>query len=161
MVIDHIYAQGQQLACTALIDLVRAAVTRSGAQALLLLCIAPPHAPLADRELLEHQQHPLERDFPALNQALPRLQQNTIANQIGRLVADNRASREEADLRGLQVEEKPLSELIGNQGVAQLLRMARVQIEDELPEIWRNLTRTKKAGCLNVLQHAINIAKQA
>ena len=65
------------------------------------------------------------------------------------------------DLRQLQAEEKPLTELIGNQGVAQLQRMARVQIKGELPEIWRNLTRTKKAGHLNVLQHAIDIAKQA
>ena len=103
----------------------------------------------------------LRNRIPALNHAFPRLQQNAIATQIGGLVADNRTSREEADLRRLQAEEKPLSDLIGDQGVAQLLRMARVQIEDELRGIWQSLTRTKKAGSLNVLQHAIDIAKQA
>ena len=125
-VIHHIYAQGWQVSCTALIDFVRASMTRSGAQALPLLCIAPPHAPLADRDLLEHRQRLLERDFPAMNQALPRLQQNAIASQIGRLVADNRVSREEANLIQIQSEEKVLSELIATQGVAQLLKMARV-----------------------------------
>ena len=39
--------------------------------------------------------------------------------------------------------------------------MANVRTEEELPEIWRLLTRTKKAGWLNVLQHAIDLAKQA
>ena len=53
MVIDHILTQGRQLPCTALIDFVRAAMTRSGVQALPILCVAPPHAPLADRDLLE------------------------------------------------------------------------------------------------------------
>ena len=160
-VVHSIYAEGKQVACTALIDFIRASITRSGENALPLLCIAPPHAPLADRTLLEHRQRILERDFPVLNQALPRLQQNAIATQLGRLVADNRASREEADLRRVQAEEKPLSDLIGDQGVAQLLRMARVRTEDELPDIWQSLTRTKKAGRLNVLQHAIDLAKQA
>ena len=70
-VIHHIYAQGKQVSCTALIDFVRAAMMRSGAQALPLLCIAPPHAPLANRELLEHRQPLLERDFLAMNQTLP------------------------------------------------------------------------------------------
>ena len=92
---------------------------------------------------------------------LPRLQQNTIATQIGWLVADNQASREEANIRRLQAEEKLLLDLVGDQGVAQLLRMACVQIEDKLPSIWQSLTCTKKAGRLKVLQHAIDIAKQA
>ena len=64
-------------------------------------------------------------------------------------------------MRLLQAEEKPLTNLIGDQGIAQLLQMAGVQIEDELPGIWQNLTCTKKTGRLNVLQHAIDIAKQA
>ena len=54
-----------------------------------------------------------------------------------------------------------MSDLIGDQGVAQLLQMANVRTEEELSEIWRTLTRTKKAGRLNVLQHVIDIAKQA
>ena len=160
-VVQHIYAEGRQAACAALIDYIRGSLTRSTANALPLLCVAPPHAPLADRVLLEHRRRILERDFPILNQALPRLQQNAIATQLGRLVADNRISREEADLRRLQAEEKPLADLIGDQGVAQLLRMANVRSEAELPDIWGTLTRTKKAGRLNVLQHAIDIAKQA
>ena len=86
--------------------------------------------------LLKHRQRILERDFPALNHALPCLQQNVIATQIRQLVADNRALREEADLRCLQAGEKPLIDLIGDQGVAQLLQMAGVQIEDKLPGIW-------------------------
>ena len=53
-----------------------------------------------------------------------------------------------------------MSDLIGNQGVAQLLRRPNVRTEEELPKIWRSLTRTKKAGQLNVLQHAIDLAKQ-
>ena len=160
-VVHHIYAQGLQVACTALINFVRAAMTRPAEQALPLLCVVPLHAPLADQVLLEHRHRILERDFPALNHALPSLQQNAIATQIGQLVADNRASREEADLRRLQAEEKPLPNLIGDQGIAQLLPMAGVQIEDKLPGIWQSLTSTKKAGRLNVLQHAIDIAKQA
>ena len=47
-VVHHIYAQGLQVACTALIDFVRGAMTRPGEQALPLLCIALPHALLAD-----------------------------------------------------------------------------------------------------------------
>ena len=39
--------------------------------------------------------------------------------------------------------------------------MAGIRIEDELPNTWQSLTRTKKAGRLNVLQHTIDIAKQA
>ena len=42
-----------------------------------------------------------------------------------------------------------------------MLRRANVRTEEELPEIWRTLTKTKKAGRLNILQHAIDIAKQA
>lgn len=130
MVVHHIYAQGQQVACTALIDFVRAVITRAGVDTLPLLCVAPPHTPLADRVLLEHRQRILKKDFPALNQTLPYLQQKAIATQIGCLVANNRASREEADMRRLQAEEKPLSDLIGGQGMAQLFRMARVQMEE-------------------------------
>ena len=61
----------------------------------------------------------------------------------------------------MQAEEKPLADLVGDQGVAQLLQMAGAEIEDKLPNIWQSLTHTKKAGRLNVLQHAIGIAKQA
>ena len=140
---------------------MRSALTCSAGNALPLLCIVLPHAPLTDHVLLEHCQRILEQDFLVLNQALPRLQQNAIVTQLGRLVADNRAAREDTDLRRIQAEDKPLSDLIGDQGVAQLLRMANVRYEEELPEIWRSLTRTKKAGRLNVLQHAIDLAKQA
>ena len=160
-VVHHIYTEGRQVACTALVDFIRSALTQSVGNGLPLLCMAPPHAPLADHVLLEHRQRILERDFPVLNQALPRLQKNAIATQLGRLVADNRASREEPDLRRRQAEEKPMPDLIGDQGVAQLLRMANVRTEEELPEIWRLLTRTKKAGRQNVLQHAIDLVKQA
>ena len=144
MVVHHIYAQGQQVACTALVNFTRGTITRPAANAMPLLCIAPPHAPLADGVLLEHRHQILERDFPVLNQALPRLQQNAIATQFGRLVTDNRLSREEAKLRCLQAKENPLSNLVGDQGIAQLLRMANVRMEDTLPGIltcWKSTLR--------------------
>ena len=82
-VVHHIYAEGRQVACTALVNFVRSELTRSAGDTLPLLCITLPHVPLANGVLLENRQRILQRNFLALNQALPRLQQNAIATQLG------------------------------------------------------------------------------
>jgi hypothetical protein len=81
--------------CAVLVDYLRAAITISGLGQPPVLTIVPPTAPLADAILLDHRRaNCLEQDFPSLNNAaLPRLQQNQIAVELGNLVADNRTSR--------------------------------------------------------------------
>ena len=87
-----------------------------------VLTIAPPVAPLADPILLDHRRtNCLEKDFPSLNAALPWLQQNQIAVELGNLVADNRASHESDRIRLDSAKVKPLSNFIGEKGVTELL----------------------------------------
>jgi hypothetical protein len=143
--------------CIALIDFFRAALVRSQANQPPVLEVALPTAPLADATLLNHRRrHVLERDFPALNRALPTLQQNQIATQLGVLVQENRTAREAAQLQKEVDKNKPLSSLLGEEGVATLLRIANVANELLLPPIWRRLANTKKAQKLQVLQHAVD-----
>ena len=76
--------------CAVLVDYLRAAITISGLGQPPVLTIVPLTAPLADAILLDHRRaNCLEQDFPSLNAALPRLQQNQIAVKLGNLVADN------------------------------------------------------------------------
>jgi hypothetical protein len=102
----------------------------------------------------------LEKDSPSLNAALPRLQQNQIAVELGNLVADNRASRESDRIRLDSAKVKPLSEFLGNQGVAYLLRIVGVQSEVQLPPIWSELANVKRHDRLNQLQYAIDCEKE-
>jgi hypothetical protein len=147
--------------CSVLVDYLRAALTISGLDQPPVLAIVPPTAPLADAILLDHRRaNCLEQDFPSLNAALPRLQQNQIAVELGNLVADNRTSRENDRIRRDSERVKPLSEFIGEQGVFTLLRIVGVQAEVQLPTIWNELANAKKHRRLSELQHAIDLEKE-
>ena len=130
--------------CAVLVDYLRAAITISGLGQPPVLTIVPPTAPLADAILLDHRRaNCLEQDFPSLNAALPRLQQNQIAVKLGNLVANNRTSRENDRIRRDSEKVKHLSEFIGEQGVITLLRIVGVQAEMQLPPICNELANAK------------------
>ena len=156
---SRIINENREADCVALLDFLRVAMTRSGVGQLSSLAVQAPTAPVADAVLLSHRRRIIERDFPALNAALPQLQQNLIAQELSVLVADNRTARVEDEIRRQKDIAKPLTDLVGDHGVDYLLRICGVQAEHELPPLWSALKSAKKHNRLNVLQHSIDVAK--
>ena len=156
----QIVADQREADCTALIDYFRAAITRSVANQMPVLAIAPPNPPLADDNLLKHRRRILENDFPLLNVAQTNIQQSQIATQLGILIQDNRNSALVAEQRRLDAKVKPLSNLIGPRGVAQLLVICNVTSEAQLPPFWKEFAQATKANQLSVLQFAIEETKR-
>ena len=117
---------------------------------------ATPTAPLGDRHLVKHRNEVLHRDFPALDAALPRLQQNQIANRLGELVEDARVHREDERRQKDSLRNKSPIDLVGATGVAKLCRYVRVQDQDQLPQIFRRLATASRHNRLSELQWAID-----
>jgi hypothetical protein len=156
----QIVVDGNEVACHALVKYLQAAVTRSGANAAPLLALADaPTAPLADATLLEHRRRILCEDFPELDQDRERRHQDQIAVSIGELVRDNQVAREEAREERQREKAKGVEEMLGATGVQKLLRWCQVATEAEVPDIWRDLAKAKKAQQLGVLQWAIDKTK--
>ena len=61
------------------------------AQGVAPLQMAAPTVPLTDNLLLDHRREILERDFPFLNQDLPKLQQHQFATQLEMITTGNEA----------------------------------------------------------------------
>jgi len=156
---SRIINENREADCVALLDFLRVSMTRSGVGLLSSLAVQAPTAPVADAVLLNHRRRIIERDFPALNAALPQLQQNLIAQELSVLVADNRTARVEDEIRRQKDTAKPLTDLVGDHGLDYLLRICGVQAEHELPPLWSALKSAKKHNRLNVLQHSIDVAK--
>ena len=148
---------GREGACSPLLNYLRAALTRSlDNQPPFLALTAAPTVPAADVLLLEHRRAIIERDFPGLNAALPQLQVNHIAQQLGHLVADNRNARDQARAEKLAERNKLASTLFGDEGIGALLRYCNVAQEANLPIIYQRLANTTKARRLQAVQHAID-----
>eukprot|EP00979_Chaetoceros_neogracilis_P014842 scaffold4934_cov145-Chaetoceros_neogracile.AAC.1 len=133
----QLQVEGNELSCKPLVDFLRAAITLSQANPLLPLLSTPaPAPPLADEQLMLHRRRIVEHDFPLLNSNHSAVQQNQIAQQLGILITDNRQNQELADVRRAESKVKPLSLLIGERGVAILLRICDVVSEEDLPPFW-------------------------
>jgi hypothetical protein len=156
----QIVIDGQQVACLALIKYLQAALTRQGAGAAPALALTEaPVPPLADSLLLDHRQRILEEDFPELADTQARAQQNLIADRLGELVQENRSAREQERAEKEQEKTKDPKELLGDVGVQKLLRWGHVSMTSELPAVWKELVKAKKAQQLAVLQWAVDKAK--
>ncbi len=161
LVRGQIVADNREAHCAAIINFLRAALTRSqNNQPVELRLAAAPTAPVADEILLTHRRRIVESDFPQLNQALPQLQQHQIATQLGLLIQDRQAERAEARAAKQRDERGRLSDLVGAEGVAYLMRLTNVGNEAALPDIWRSLAEAKKSQRITALQHAVDVMKQ-
>jgi len=157
----QLQVEGNELSCKPLVDFLRAAITLSQANPLLPLLSTPaPAPPLADEQLMLHRRRIVEHDFPLLNSNHSAVQQNQIAQQLGILITDNRQNQELADVRRAESKVKPLSLLIGERGVAILLRICNVVSEEDLPPFWREFASAPKSQQLAVLQFAIDDKKR-
>jgi hypothetical protein len=156
----QIVTDGKEVACRALIKYLQAALTQSAVNAKPLLALAEaPTAPLADAMLLEHRRRILCEDFPELDQEAGRRQQDQIAVSISELVRDNQVAREEAREERQREKVKRVEEMLRATGVQKLLRWSQVAATAEVPNIWRDLAKAKKAQQLGVLQWAVDKTK--
>ena len=95
-----------------------------------------------------------------LNVSQSNIQSSQIATQLRVLIQDNRQSQLIAEQRRLASKMKPLSQLIGTCGVANLLLYCNVASENLLLLIWRELANTGKGQQLSVLQFPVDDQKQ-
>ncbi len=143
--------------CTALVDYLRAALTISQQnQAPLLTLQDAPTAPVADADLLDHRRRILESDFPNLNQHLAGLQQTEIAQSINTYINDERDRAEQQRLDKERDRLRTLSDLIGEEGIVKVCRLANVPNQAGLPTIWAALAGAKKSQRISQLQHAVD-----
>ena len=147
--------------CAPLVDYLRASITLTTLNAPPALSLGVnPIAPVSDMELMTHRRRILEKDFPMLNVSQSNIQSSQIATQLGVLIQDNRQSQLIAEQRRLASKMKPLSQLIGTRGVANLLLYCNVASENQLPPIWNELANTGKGQQLSVLQFAVDDQKR-
>lgn len=156
----QIVAEGQEVACVALVKYLQAALTCTiaGTPPALSLPEAPV-APLADAVLLDHRQRILDEDFPELNHQLVGLQQNQIALSLGELVRDNRVAREVDRAERERAKGKSPIDMLGEVGLQKVLRWSQVETSADLQPIWRDLASAKKSQQLAVLQWAVDKMK--
>ena len=115
--------------------------------------VASPTAPLADQLLLNHRfTEVLYRDFPSLNRALHNINNNAIAARLGELVEDNRVQRALDNQRREKDKTKSPKELLGDAGVARLIRYTRAGSEAELAPLWGNLASVGRHDRLKEFQ---------
>ena len=154
---ERIHSENKQVECLALLDFICVAITCVNLGNHSFLAIVPPTAPVVDLNLLEHRRRILERDFLALNMALPQLQQNQIAQQLGTLVADSGVARDEEKRRCQQEEFKLIHHLIGDHSLTFLLHVCDVQTDQQLPPVWHALKNAKKGSPVKC--YSIDMAK--
>ena len=161
LVRGQIVVDNREVSCLALINFLRASMVRSQVnQPVELRLATAPTAPVADGDLLTHRRRIVESNFPQLNNALPQLQQHQVATQLGLLIQDRRAERAEARAEKQLQERSRLTELVGQEGVAYLMRLTNSPTEAALPDIWDRLATSKKAQRITELQYAVDTMKQ-
>jgi len=125
-----------------------------------VLGIAAPLAPVADHTLLEHRRSILVQDFPELNINGAAVQQNQIATEVGKLTSTMQQENIDAARRRLDDKNKSPSSLLGDSGVALLLRFAQVGTAQQLGHFWTSLAKAPKSQQISILQWAIEEAKE-
>ena len=152
--------EGKEAECRPLVKFLQMAIlqTANGGPSPLQLADAPT-APLADNHLVRHRNLVLFRDFPMLDQNLPRVQQNAIATRLGELVEDSRVNRAEERVRRDAERNKLPMDLLGATGVATLCRYTRVPDQAMLPPIFARLATATRHNRLPELQWAIDAEK--
>ena len=147
--------------CAPLVDFLRSALTITQPNDPPTLAQVPPLAPLADHLLLDRRRRILEQDFPALNSNLATLQQNQIAAQLGRLVTEAQATRDEDNARrAVERAGKTPAQFLGVVGIMRLQRYCQIVNVRELPDFWASLSDAPKNQRLSILQWEINRVKQ-
>lgn len=156
----QIVIDGKEAGCKALVKWLQAAITRAGVGQLPTLALTEaPVAPLADAVLLDHRQRILEEDFPELSNHQALAQHNQIAANLGELVRDNRAARDQERAEKEQAKVKDPKDLLGDVGLQKLLRWSHVVTSADLQALWRDLVKAKKSQQLAVLQWAVDKVK--
>lgn len=141
--------------CTTLMRFLQLAVTSNDP-----IQVQSPTAPLADQLLLNHRfTEVLYRDFPSLNRALHNLGNNAIAARLGELVEDNRVQRALDNERREKEKLKSPKELLGDAGVARLIRYTRAGTEAELAPLWKSLASCGRHDRLKELQSSFDNEK--
>ena len=125
-----------------------------------VLGIAAPLAPVADHVLLEHRRSILVQDFPELNLNGATVQQNQIASEVGKLTTTLQEENLAAARRRLDDKTKSPTTILGESGLALLLRFAQVERAQQLSQFWTSLAEAPKSQKLSVLQWAIDEAKE-
>ena len=118
-----------------------------------VLGIAAPLAPVADHILLKHRRSILVQDFPELNlNGAAVHQQNQIATEVENLTSTMQQESLAAARRRLDDKTKSPTSLLGDSGLALLLRFAQVGNAQQLGHFWTSLTEASKTQKLSILQ---------
>ena len=147
----QIVIDGTEVDCASLLAFLRASLTIDGGGDTGIQH-APPIVPFADAILDERRRHILEEDFPVLNPALNRAQNNQIATQLGEVVDQFKISRQEAAARATAKTNKPPQDFLGPVGTTRLLRYCNVVTPAQFPVFWHQIARSPKAQHLSILQ---------
>lgn len=155
-VVGAIYNDGLQVACAAMVDWLRIALTRQGQNAASRLGQAFPPVPLVTPELHHHRWNLVVRDLPALSEGVLMVAGNNIAAGLNALVADNRIQRQLDENRRQSEQSKTPEKFFGDVGVMKLLRLCQVGTADELPPLWHTLGETPKRQHIVAIQQAFD-----
>ena len=142
-------------ACRPIFDWLRAALTRSGPDALSALVVPYPSTPLPDALLLEHRHQLLLGHMPRLDPSIIRAAGTCIAETVGEVLVDLRETRLENKRVRKGKERKGAAEYSGA-NLTHLLNLVQVTDAQYLPPVWEALARASKHQQLLVLQRAFD-----
>lgn len=151
-------ADGTMNACAPLVDWLRAAITRSTPQDVSVLEVAYPSVPLADAALINHRWNIVSHDLPSLN---PTYQQNqglqAVAGQLGFLTTEIHQGNEDAKTARTEAQVKTPDQYFGPR-LTVLLRLCQVATAAQLPQLYQELSNSKKKQERVVIQQHVDEA---
>ena len=120
----------------------------------------PTHPnPAADAILLAHRQEALLEVFPQLSQSASSVQSDQLNRSLGSIARELQIDRDLRVQSKARADTKDISTLVGEFGVAKLLRLRQVPSVAALPGIWATLANTPKAQRLMALQWEVDRVK--
>ena len=139
IVAHDIIHHNDQVVCEPLINFLRLACTRNAAQdTASILARLPLDVPLADAALVNHRQELIAHKLPGLNRTPTLAAGLQVAQGLGELVAEQRATRQDNADRYAASRRKTVDEYFGA-SVGTLLRLCQVASSNDLPPIYQAL----------------------
>ena len=137
-------------ACRPIIDLLRAALVRSGPNTLSALRVPKPLAPLPDMLLLQHHHRLLLSHLPGLDPSINCATGTWIAEMVREVAVELCETRLENKRVREKKERKGAAEYFGA-NLTHLLNLVQVTDAHDLPPVWEALVRASKHQHLLVL----------
>ena len=132
-----------QDACRPIIDWLRASLVRSGQNALSMLRVPEPLAPLPDTLLFQHRHRLLLSHLPGLYPSINRAAGTRIDETVGEVAVILRETPLENKRVRKKKERKGAAEYFGV-NLTHLLNLVQVTNAQDIPPVWEALARASK-----------------